>query len=211
MNPEQLAYWYFRLNGFLTTVNFVIHPEQGAEQRTDVDILGVRFPYRAELLTDPMEDEPLFRQEARRPYVVFAEVKKDRCKLNGPWTRKDDQNMHRALTAVGAIRPEHIGAAAEDLYTEGVYENGDVYLTLCCIGRRTSPAISRKFLKVPQLLWPAVAAFIHHRFQAYFSQKLSHPQWDETGQKLWKLFEGNQSAKHFAHKIDAALNAGQEL
>lgn len=29
MNPEQLAYWYFRLNGFLTTVNFVVHPEQG--------------------------------------------------------------------------------------------------------------------------------------------------------------------------------------
>jgi len=135
MDPEQLAYWYFRLNGFLTTVNFVVHPEQGAEQRTDVDILGVRFPYRAELLTDPMEDEPLFRQEARRPYIVFAEVKKDRCKINGPWTRKDDQNMHRALTSVGAIRPEHIGAAAEGLYTEGVYENGGSGANMC--GRRS--------------------------------------------------------------------------
>lgn len=26
-SPERLAYWYFRLNGFLTTENFVVHPE----------------------------------------------------------------------------------------------------------------------------------------------------------------------------------------
>lgn len=53
MNPEQLAYWYLRHNGFLTTVNLVVYPGQGAEQRTDVDILGVRFSYRAELLAEP--------------------------------------------------------------------------------------------------------------------------------------------------------------
>src|SRR2546426_644182 len=39
----------FRLNGFLTIRNFVIHPERGNDQRTDVDILGVRFPHRSEL------------------------------------------------------------------------------------------------------------------------------------------------------------------
>jgi hypothetical protein len=50
MNPEQLAYWYFRLNGFVTTVTFGVHPEEGSEQRTDVDVLGVRSPHRAELL-----------------------------------------------------------------------------------------------------------------------------------------------------------------
>ena len=39
VTPEALAYWYFRLNGFLTTANFVIHDEGGAGQRTDADIL----------------------------------------------------------------------------------------------------------------------------------------------------------------------------
>ena len=40
INLEALAYWYFRLNGSLTTANFVIHDEGGAGQRTDADILA---------------------------------------------------------------------------------------------------------------------------------------------------------------------------
>ena len=40
----QLAYWYLRLNGLLNIPDFVVHPEQGGNQRTDVDVLGVRFP-----------------------------------------------------------------------------------------------------------------------------------------------------------------------
>ena len=98
INPEHLAYWYFRLNGFMTTVNFVVHPEDGSEQRTDVDVLGVRFPYRAELLSQSMVDDAPFILEKERPYIVIAEVKKDLCKLNRPWTRKGDQNMNRILT-----------------------------------------------------------------------------------------------------------------
>jgi len=31
---EKVAYWYFRLNGFLTDVNFIIHSETGGGQRT---------------------------------------------------------------------------------------------------------------------------------------------------------------------------------
>ena len=35
---------FFRLNGCLTTENFVVHPDGGRDQRTVADILGVRFP-----------------------------------------------------------------------------------------------------------------------------------------------------------------------
>ena len=28
LNPEKVAYWYFRLNGFLQIENFVVHPER---------------------------------------------------------------------------------------------------------------------------------------------------------------------------------------
>ena len=34
LNPEKVAYWYFRLNGFLQIENFVIHPSQSGAQRT---------------------------------------------------------------------------------------------------------------------------------------------------------------------------------
>ncbi len=52
LDPEKIAYWFFRLNGFLTIENFVVHPElisDGTSQRTDADILAVRFPYEKNL------------------------------------------------------------------------------------------------------------------------------------------------------------------
>src|SRR5262249_4301442 len=151
----------------------------GSEQRTDVDVLGVRFPYRAELLNQPMVDDAPFTRETERPYVVIVEVKKDRCKLNGPWTRPEDRNMHRVLTAIGVVHPGERDAAAEALYTSGVFESGTVLLSLCCVGGLENREVRRKFPSVPQILWPQITTFIFQRFEAYFYQKLSHPQWDQ--------------------------------
>jgi hypothetical protein len=84
ISSEQLAYWYLRLNGFLTIPNFVVHPDQGGNQETDVDVLGVRFPYREENLGLPMEDEKHFRKFPDKAFITIAEVKSGRCGLNGP-------------------------------------------------------------------------------------------------------------------------------
>jgi hypothetical protein len=56
LDPEKVAYWYFRLNGFLQIENFIVHPERRGGQRTDADLLAVRFPYRAERLFDDPSD-----------------------------------------------------------------------------------------------------------------------------------------------------------
>lgn len=115
INPENLAYWYFRLNGFFTITNFIVHPEMGIGQRTDVDIFGVRFPYRQELLYSPMEDEFIFTR-FQKPYIIIAEVKTDRCSLNGPWTNSHLGNMQRVLRSFGALCPDNIDAIADQLY-----------------------------------------------------------------------------------------------
>jgi hypothetical protein len=49
LNAERLAYWYLRLNGFMTIDNFVLHDKskKGIAHRTDADIYGVRFPFRS--------------------------------------------------------------------------------------------------------------------------------------------------------------------
>ncbi len=56
-----MAYWYFRLNGLFQIENFVLHPGRRGGQRTDADLLAVRFPNRAEFLYDrpdrPMPDD----------------------------------------------------------------------------------------------------------------------------------------------------------
>jgi len=38
LNPEDVAYWFFRINGCSTITNFVVHPDQRGSQRTDVDL-----------------------------------------------------------------------------------------------------------------------------------------------------------------------------
>ena len=75
MNPEDVAYWYFRLNGCLTIQNFVIHPDWGSDQRTDVDIIAVRFPQREELLRNSMRDDGKLFPDRTRIRIIFAEVK----------------------------------------------------------------------------------------------------------------------------------------
>ena len=49
MYPKMIAYWFFRLNGYANITNFVVHPDRRGSQRTDVDVLAVRFPYWHEI------------------------------------------------------------------------------------------------------------------------------------------------------------------
>jgi len=100
MNAESIAYWFFRLNGCLTIVNFVIHPDIKGPQRTDIDILLVRFPYRREL---DMKDHEIFEQERKRIFVGIAEVKSSICNLNGPWINENQKNIHRAIKQIKAL------------------------------------------------------------------------------------------------------------
>ena len=80
---EDLGYWYFRLNGFLAIPNFVVHPDEGVNQRTDVDVIGVRFPHRSEFVGEPLQDhDEITRLDQHKPVLVFAEVKKRRF---GSW------------------------------------------------------------------------------------------------------------------------------
>jgi hypothetical protein len=61
LNAERVAYWYLRLNGSLQIENFVVHPSRGGSQRTDADLLGVRFRHRMEFLYD--HPEPIANDE----------------------------------------------------------------------------------------------------------------------------------------------------
>jgi hypothetical protein len=117
LDPEQVAYWYFRLNGFLQIENFVVHPDQRGSQRTDADLLGVRFRHRAEFAFDhqtPMADDQRLGLTSRFDDVVIVDVKTNQpCTLNGPWTNPDRRNVHRVLAAIGCLPWPSIPEAAE--------------------------------------------------------------------------------------------------
>lgn len=197
IKSEQLAYWYLRLNGFFTITNFIIHPDQGNKQETDVDVLGVRFPYRAENLLNPMMDDVVFTRYLDKSYIVMAEVKSRVCALNGPWTKRERQNMLRVLRAIGAFPEEDSNRIAQALYDAGHYENILYHVSLLCLGGERSSQVAERYPNIPQILWNEVLGFIYRRFREYRAQKVSHPQWDARGHALWKAARESRSEEQF--------------
>jgi hypothetical protein len=108
LNWERVAYWYFRLNGFFQFENFVVHPSTKGSQRTEADLIGVRFPHRKEFLLDhhdPMQDDAdRLRLATDCVDVVIVEIKKnEHCSLNGPWTCEYARTFASAASAFGIV------------------------------------------------------------------------------------------------------------
>lgn len=196
MNPERLAYWYFRLNGFLTTENFIVHPDQGSKQRTDADLLAVRFADRAENLDEPMEDDPRVSRANTFANFAIVEVKTSDCKLNGPWTRPDDRNMNRVIKAIGCIPSASVDAASQSLYRTGAWSSGDATIRLFAVGERKNPKLelhggALRSLE-QQISWSEIITFVIKRFKSYKRQKSSVPQWTNDGKTLKQLCLGHE-------------------
>lgn len=202
--PEKVAYWFFRLNGCLSIVNFVVHPDlvqsdDTGAQRTDVDVLAVRFPYRRELITSgrPMKDHDVFSADGKID-VIIAEVKSGRCQLNGPWLKPQKKNMHRVLFSIGAFPEEDVPAVADALYTEWHYSNEKFRVHLFALGKEKNGQLSPQ---VRQLTWSEVLAFMYNRFREYRREKAQHNQWDSCGKWLYQEAQRYESSKSFVQKV----------
>lgn len=199
MNFEELGLWFLRLNGFFTLNNFVVHPRTGTDQRTDIDVLGVRFPHRRELVEEPLQDHASLSMPL--PQIVLAEIKSSRCSINGPWITPDKQNMQNVLYAVGAVPWDQVDDVSSALYREGVYESGEIAFRFLCIGRESDPEIASRFPRVPQILWSEVELFIFERFTAEIRRKRVHPQWDPVGKHLWDTAVTSKSVDEFRFRV----------
>jgi hypothetical protein len=188
---ERLAFWFLRLNGFLTIPNFIVHPEGPREdgaypQQTDVDVLGVRFPFRAENRERPMPDHELFTKEQHRPLVVLSEVKTDQCRLNGPWTDPKRENMQKVLCASGFRPADQVESIAAALYQTGIWMDDGLVVRIICFGDRHNSGLARSHPAVPQLLWKQdVLPFVYRRFDQYKFEKQMHHQWDNDVKHLF--------------------------
>lgn len=206
---ERLAFWFLRLNGFLTIPNFVVHPDGPNDvgaypQQTDVDVLGVRFPHRAENRLRPMPDFELFTRE-QRPLVVLSEVKTRQCGLNGPWTDPARENMQKVLLGGGFRPSEQVEEIAQSLYRAGLWQDKELCIRIVCFGERWNGGLHRSHPDVPQLLWKTdVLPFVFQRFDQYGLEKKMHHQWDEDAKRLFEVAAAMRGAdsKQFADAID---------
>ncbi|MEI7988650.1 MAG: hypothetical protein WCI88_06395 [Chloroflexota bacterium] len=202
INPEDIACWFFRINGCSTIPNFIVHPDRRGSQRTDVDVLAVRFPFRAELLTsnNPMKDHPIFDSD-KKIDIILAEVKHEQCRLNGPWTDPQSKNMHRVLYALGAFPFDQVAEIADSLYRNGVYQNDLYRVRLFAVGKTTNPEICPTAV---QLLWDDILSFIFDRFHEYHIQKAQHEQWNIIGGSLYNL-ASSSTQKEFINVVKAKM------
>lgn len=187
LGPESLAGWYLRLNGLFTIQNFVLHPIRRGPARTDADIAGLRLPYRREFQPGPGGDDSWFESHNTVPCAVIVEVKKGRCKVNGPWTSPADANVPAILRDLGFYPPEKIQVAAQSLYKDGWYGGAGLYCSLFCVGNEHNPEVKDRYPKVPQRTWAEVCDWIHARFSHNAHKKADHSQWDQAGCTLWTL------------------------
>jgi hypothetical protein len=201
---DRLAYWYLRLNGFLTIENFILHDEVGRQQRTDIDLMALRLPHRREAARDYgdqlkwMNDEPRFA-EKKVPFGAFVEVTNGPCKLNGPWTDPKKGNMPRAIRAFGALPSPETDAASAGLYKTGTYlsQNKEFELGLISIGSQENPELHKQLPGVMQITFGEIWAFIFRRFDTYSAIKRERPQWDLDGHLLWYAFTMSGVEKEF--------------
>ena len=191
-SPERLAYWYFRLNGFLTIENFIVHPDEGQDQRTDADLLAVRFKHRAENMVSPMIDDPRVAECSSFSNIIIAEIKTGRCALNGPWTDRTRQNMERVLRAIGCVDDQSVKQAAECLYENGSWQYETASVRLFAVGEEVDELV------IPngqQLTWSEIIQFLIERFCEYRRQKSSVGQWTADGRELQRRALKKSDAK----------------
>jgi len=182
---DAAAEWFLRLNGFFTVQNFIVHPvgpDEGSQQRTDADVLGIRFPKRQEVVAgDPLFDHPVF-QEARQPIFVIAEVKAGRCRLNGPWSRREEENVKNVLRSFGEMSPVSFDTVSKAIYDNGRFQADSLDARLVCFGSDRSRDLREGVL---QFTWDEVFGFIFDRYQAFWRAKRQNQQWPAIGRFLW--------------------------
>lgn len=200
---EEVANWYFRLNGFLQIPGFVLHSDQPRRPITDADVLGVRFPYSQEFLRDIRMTDDRWLSEVTYPgqtLVVIAEVKTSTCNVNGPWTDRDRGGMEKVVRRIGFAPENMTNEIAKSLYETLHWHNDDYRVQYVAVGRQTNHELTRHRPNLRQLTWADVAAFMWERFSSFGEIKGTSTQWPVFG----KRFAAAVNQGQITHASEAA-------
>jgi hypothetical protein len=197
-SAEKVAYWFFRLNGCFSLENFLVHPEIPDDGGTEVDVLGIRFPFRRELSLSqhPIADHPIFTSRDPKIDIVIADATVGKyCKVNSSWMDKTKPNLQRILHVLGVFDMEHEEKVLKNLYKDFVYEDEQYRINIYALGKKKDTGLPSK---VMQITWKEILSFVHQRFITYEDYKRQHDQWEDTGKKLFlKATERRDSPENF--------------
>lgn len=176
---ESLAYWYFRLNGFLPLANFVLHrPDAPRRHNADSDLLAVRFPHVFEEIGGQQDDWDNDRfagwglDHFRRTVCVIAEIKTGKygeASINRAFR---PQRVLYAVRRLGVVPADQCEAVCEALGNRGVVHHQDYCFAKVLISN--SMLASGTFENTAAHLHLELAeavAFIRNRMNRYRPEK----------------------------------------
>lgn len=221
LRAEEVAEWYFRLNGFFLIPGFIVHPDEMRNTpRTEADLLGIRLKHSKESLWRPnkhvhfrtgtnradMNDDRVFTQASqvgskRKHLVAMVEVKASKCSINGPWSHEGKElqgpgknNMERALSRVGFGNDDEISNASISMYQELRYEGSEFIVQYFAIGQYRSDELKLKYPKLIQITFDDIGKFLRWRFNGFpekIPEKASITLWPGFGSKFTNWFQRN--------------------
>ncbi len=204
LKPDDVVRWYYRLNGFLAMSNFIIHPPQKGSQRTDADVVGIRFPNHRELA---FSCEQIFATPL--PLIAIAEVTIQKCKVNGPWTNKHARNMQYLLQWIGLFEDDTVDEIAASLYSDCKCDAAGVTVQMYAIGKSLDKDLTDKYPGLKQITFESIFSFIYKRFDQHKAAKANHQQWDETANLMWSEFKGSSNEELFVQRCLTLIGINQ--
>jgi hypothetical protein len=172
---EVLAYWYFRLNGFIAMDDFVLHGDSG-HRGSDCDLVAVRFPHVWEKVGGQENDwdHTLLRNighDGQKTLAVFVQVKTGKDAANRP--RDIDEyfagHLEYLTRRLGFWEREHASHVANAFRSKAVLSEGIFVLSKVVI----LPDMRERRKECPwiELRLDDVVQFIYHRMQKYMFDK----------------------------------------
>jgi hypothetical protein len=215
ISTEELAYWYFRLNGFFGNGNFIIHSALGrANHATEIDFLGMRFAYRKELYDSRskewMKDDcssglfKNFKPSKRRTYICLAEVKRGEPRINSAQA-ENPEALKQLFLSLGCIPKWNIPGIVRRLQKYGFCNTHLYHISFVAIGESPNPIGGFRFPRIPIITWDEVLRFIHERFRDYNIEKQNTHEWNEFHQKIIEikdLARDHSSFEDFKNQIN---------
>jgi hypothetical protein len=214
ISTEKLAYWYFRLNGFLGNNNFIIHKKLGQpEHATEVDYLGVRFVHRKELydhrskdwMKDDCESELFknFNPNKRRAYICLAEVKEGKARINRSQA-KDPEVLRQLFLSLGCIAGRNISGIVRRLQKYGFCNTYLYHISFVAIEGNSVTGEYHKFPKIPVITRDGMLQFIYDRFKNYDIEKTCTSEWRDFEEiiEIKTLADQSSSLENFKAQIE---------
>lgn len=189
-SSEELAYWYFRLNGFFPLTNFVVHRHRGARHRTDIDVLAVRLPHVFEEVGgQPHDWDPFLtgRLPFEQVLAVICEVKTGHFH---PERLFRAEQVRPAIARLGIWPRVRVDAIAEQLRAEASVASPEGVVCKLLVTEEASDSESYLNRTVPDL-----EVFIDDRIARYPLEKFGSRMFFSAGLFQSRIAPASRAAR----------------